>query len=532
METLDTLLRGLRIGAPRSTAAAPRPPGSPEGDRPSAAPLSSQAPASPANDETPAPPQSVPVPRPTAVETTAAPAATTSRANRVGLLERELRNFILNEPTRPPSPLRPKEVDPRAEPVFEPTAPRSLEEAGLTESDVGSLVLKFLLPRSVETGYQIANQIGLRFPIIDQILRQLKQDKLLTYKNSLTAGDYLYELTDEGRVRGEKLSRQTTYCGTAPVSLAHYAASVTAQTLSGRKPPLTAIREAMGDLNLKDSLLSGIGQAIHSGRGMFLFGPPGNGKTSIAERITKSFGDTIWIPRAVHANGEIIRLFDPNRHRLAPSLSTEERKEIDGRWVQIQRPTIIAGGELRMENLEITYIRSTGIGEAPLQMKSNCGTLLIDDFGRQRMPVDELLNRWIVPLEQRHDYLQLESGRSIQVPFDQLIVFSSNLEPKDLVDDAFLRRIPYKIEVRDPSEEEFRALFLRQCRELGFEVSQADVDYLIQSHYRPKNWPFRYCHPRDILRQIENRCTLHGLPRAVTKDAIDAAVQNYFSIML
>ena len=185
-----------------------------------------------------------------------------------------------------------------------------------------------------------------------------------------------------------------------------------------------------------------------------------------------------------------------------------------------------------MENLEITYIRNTGIGEAPLQLKSNCGTLLIDDFGRQRMPVDELLNRWIVPLEQRHDYLHLESGRSIQVPFDQLIVFSSNMEPKDLVDDAFLRRIPYKVEVHDPSEEEFRALFLRQCTELGFACAPSALDYLIGAHYRAKNFPLRFCHPRDILRQIENRCTLHELPREVTHEALDQAIDNYFSIMM
>ena len=184
-----------------------------------------------------------------------------------------------------------------------------------------------------------------------------------------------------------------------------------------------------------------------------------------------------------------------------------------------------------MENLEITQIRNSGIGEAPLQLKANCGTLLIDDFGRQTMPVDQLLNRWIIPLEQRHDFQQLESGRSIQVPFDELIIFSTNLEPKQLVDDAFLRRIPYKIEVKDPSEEEFRNLLLLLAHKLGFRCEPGAVDHLINTHYIPKKRPFRFCQPRDLLRQVENRCTLHNLPLEVTVESIDMAVGNYFSIM-
>lgn len=505
MTSIDNLLRNLRVGSER-----PRPTGG--------TPLATSPPAS---TEAAAATTAV-------AEAPGSPIVAPPRKSGIDEL------LIRIQPARAEAQPTASRARPNAAALseFEPVAPRNLEEAGLNESDIIGLVLKFLLPRSVETGYRISSQLGLRFPIVDQVLRQLKQDKLVTYKNTLTAGDYLYELTDEGRDRGERLGRQTTYCGSAPVPLAQYFASVRAQTLVGRKPSLANIRAAFSDLNLPEKLISNVGQAIHSGRGMFLYGPPGNGKTSVAERITRTFGDTIWIPRALTASGEIIRLYDPNRHKLAPDLPAEVMKEIDGRWVRIERPTIIAGGELRMDNLEITYIRNTGIGEAPLQLKANCGTLLIDDFGRQRMPVDELLNRWIVPLEQRHDYLHLESGRSIQVPFDQLIVFSSNMEPKDLVDDAFLRRIPYKVEVHDPSEAEFRELFGKLCGQLGFICRTEELDYLIGTHYRAKNLPLRFCHPRDILRQIENRCSLHELPREVTREALDQAIDNYFSIMM
>lgn len=413
---------------------------------------------------------------------------------------------------------------------FVPYSPETLIEAGLSLSEVMNLILKFLNNRGVETGFTISLQMGLKFPLVESILRQLKIERLVAYKNSIAGGDYLYELTDLGRERARLLSEQSSYFGTAPVPLEQYIESVNAQSLEGRKPTLEDIRRAFSDLDVSDRMISNIGQAIHSGRGMFLYGAPGNGKTSMAERVTKSFGDTIWIPRAIVASGEVLRLYDPNRHRMV-EIDEALEQSIDGRWVQIERPTIVAGGELTMENLEITYIRNTGIGEAPLQMKSNCGTLLIDDFGRQRMSTDELLNRWIVPLEQRIDFLHLESGRTLQVPFDQLIIFSSNLEPRDLVDDAFLRRIPYKIEVKDATESEFRNLFVKMAKKAKFECSLDLVDYLIQQHYIAAHRPFRFCHPRDLLRQVENRCSLHNLPREISKDAIDQAVENYFSIM-
>jgi predicted ATPase with chaperone activity len=281
-------------------------------------------------------------------------------------------------------------------------------------------------------------------------------------------------------------------------------------------------------------MLKRLGPAVNSGRGLFLYGAAGNGKTTIAERITRAFGQFIWIPRAIGVDGEIIRLFDPVNHEECPLQANSgllDQSKIDRRWVRIRRPTIIVGGELTMDSLEVTLNRSTGISEAPLQLKSNCGTLVIDDFGRQKMGTDTLLNRWIVPLEKRFDYLNLPNGKKIQVPFDQLIVFSTNLEPKQLVDEAFLRRIPYKIEVVDPTEGEFRDLFKLMCGRLGFEYSEGPIDHLIETHYRQNGRPFRCCQPRDLLQQVKNYCLYRKEMPTLSNEHFDLAVENYFAVM-
>lgn len=413
--------------------------------------------------------------------------------------------------------------------TFMPAAPRTLQETGLLEGEVSALIVKLLLHMGAISGGKVAGHIGLTFAVVSVLLKQMKDDQLVAYKGAAAAGDYVYELTQKGRERAVSYSAASTYFGAAPVPLQQYIDSVSAQSLKRRQPSFKEIREAFSDIDLEESLLERIGQAIHSGRGMFLFGSPGNGKTSIGERVTKSFGDHIWIPRAITASGDIIRLYDPNSHHiLEPGVGSTS---YDQRWVKIRRPTVVVGGELQMENLEVRYISNTGVGESPVQLKSNCGTLLIDDFGRQRMSTDELLNRWIVPLEQHHDFLQLASGRVVKVPFDQLIIFSTNLEPSDLVDDAFLRRIPYKIEVRDPTVEQFVKVFLSSARGMGFECAPEQIEYLLNNYYLPIKRPMRFCQPRDLIRQIENRCTLLELPRVVTHEALDAAVENYFSIM-
>jgi len=429
------------------------------------------------------------------------------------------------------------EEEPEAEHLrndFVPTEPASLAAANLTESEVEALVLKHLLARGNAIGRDVADQVKLPFPLVEALLWNMKNDQLVVHRGAAPMNDYDYQLTEMGRERARRYAVHCTYFGSAPVALAEYIASIHAQSLNRQHPTIEDLRRAFSDLVLNKAMLDRLGPAINSSRGLFLFGPPGNGKSSIAERVTAAFGRYIWIPRAITVDGEIIRLFDPVNHDEAPLPAASgllHQKKIDRRWVRIRRPTIVAGGELTMESLEVTLNRTTGISEAPLQMKSNCGVLVIDDFGRQRVSINELLNRWIVPLEKRYDFLALQNGKKISVPFDQLIIFSTNLEPRDLVDEAFLRRIPYKIEVADPSEEEFCRLFEVLAPRMGFEHRAEPIHYLIESHYKRTGRPFRFCQPRDLLLQIRNFCIYYKHPLEITEQYLDHAVENYFAVM-
>ena len=417
---------------------------------------------------------------------------------------------------------------------FIPVEPKSFHAARLTESEVEALIMKFLLSKGNASGREMADQFKLPFILLEELLRQMKREQLIGHRAAAAINDYEYQLTEMGRERARRYSEHCTYFGAAPVALVDYIESVKAQSLTTQHPTVEDLHRAFADLLINKEMLARLGPAINSGRGLFLFGGPGNGKTSIAERITRAFGQAIWIPRAIGVDGDILRLFDPMNHEELPIDDTHgvlDTRKIDKRWVRIRRPTIIVGGELTMDNLEVTLNTSTGISEAPVQMKSNCGTLVIDDFGRRKMRTDELLNRWIVPLEKRYDFLNLPSGKKIQVPFDQLVVFSTNLEPKALVDDAFLRRIPYKIEVANPTEAEFRQLFQLLAPKLGFAYDEAALTYLICKHYLAVNRPFRCCQPRDLLMQIKNYCHYHNLPPALTNANFDYAVENYFAIM-
>ena len=417
---------------------------------------------------------------------------------------------------------------------FFPVEPRSFIEAQLTDTEVEALVLKYLLARGDATGRNIADQVKLPFVLVDELLRNMKNDQLVCHRGDAPMNDYQYQLTDLGRERGQRYSAHCTYFGSAPVSLTDYIASIESQSLTIQQPSPAELKKAFDGLLLNRRMLDRLGPAMNSGRGLFLYGSPGNGKTSIAERVTRAFGMYIWIPRAIGIDGEIIRLYDPVNHEEAPlqaGTGVWDQRKIDKRWVRILRPTIVAGGELTMSSLEVTINTSTGISEAPLQLKSNCGTLVIDDFGRQRMSIEDLLNRWIVPLEKRYDFLNLPNGKKIQVPFDQLIIFSTNLEPRELVDEAFLRRIPYKIEVIDPTEEEFRGLFRIMAPKMGITYREEAIDYLIETHYKKAGRPFRFCQPRDLLLQVRSSSAYHDEPPELTAEALDLAVDIYFSVM-
>ena len=417
---------------------------------------------------------------------------------------------------------------------FLPGEPSSIRGAGLTESEVEALVLKFLLARGDASGRDIADQVKIPFVLVDELLRKMKTEQLVGHRGAAPMNDYQYQLSDIGRERGRRHAQHCTYFGSAPVALNDYIGAVAAQSLTGQHPTPADLHRAFDGLLLNKQMLDRLGPAINSGRGLFLFGPPGNGKTCIAERITAAFGQLIWIPRAIGIDGEIVCLFDPVNHIEVPVESDGgllDQRKIDRRWVRIQRPTIVAGGELTMSQLEVTINTSTGISEAPLQLKSNCGTLVIDDFGRQRMSIDELLNRWIVPLEMRYDFLNLPNGKKIRVPFDQLVVFSTNLEPRELVDEAFLRRIPYKIEAIDPTEQEFRDLLKLMAEKLGVAYDTTAADYLLATHYQAAGRPLRFCHPRDLLLQVRNYCRYCGEMPRMTPEYMDRAVENYFAVM-
>ncbi|APZ93975.1 AAA family ATPase [Fuerstiella marisgermanici] len=418
--------------------------------------------------------------------------------------------------------------------AFTPRQPQTLREAGITAALLERLIVKYLFQVGMAPSRGIASQVRLAFKVIDPILKQLRSDKQIDLVGTTTTGDSEWVITDFGRERGKRYHEECTYYGAAPVSLDDYVNSVAAQTIAGQVVTATDLQAAFDGLIINQEMLNKLGPAVNSGRGMFLFGQPGNGKTSIAERVTDAFGSAIWMPRSIYVEGEIIRIFDPGVHEALEDQNQGgllDSQQIDRRWIRVKRPTVIAGGELTMDELEVTKNEISKICEAPLQLKSNCGTLVIDDFGRQKMPVDVLLNRWIVPLEKRYDFMNLPSGKKLRVPFDQLIIFSTNLEPRDLVDGAFLRRIPYKIEVPDPSEQEFRELCGIMTRVLGFEPKPECVEYLIETHYKKVDRPFRLCQPRDLILQVQNYCNYHQKPLVITNEAFDFAVANYFSIM-
>jgi predicted ATPase with chaperone activity len=416
---------------------------------------------------------------------------------------------------------------------FRPSEPKSIEETGLTASLIETLMVKYVMLIGSASGRQIADQICLPFGLLENIFSSLRQRQLLVHAGTAPMNDYVYTLTDAGRQRAKAALDACAYIGAAPVPLDDYIVSVEAQTIRAEAPQKRHLQKAFADVSVEPEMFEMLGPAVNSGAGMFLYGAPGNGKTTLAKRMTMCYGQSIWIPRTLTEDGQFIKLFDAAFHEPMESGGSSLLKtaQHDNRWIKIRRPTVVVGGELTMDSLEMRHDPRSNVSEAPLQMKSNCGSLLIDDFGRQRMSPSELLNRWIVPLENRHDFLTLATGKKIQVPFEQLIIFSTNLEPKDLTDDAFLRRIPYKIEVTDPKPAEFQTLFKVIAKQLHCDYRADAVDYLIEKHYKPAKRPLRRCQPRDLLNQVRNYCTYNGLPLEMKPEYFDKVVPCYFTVV-
>jgi predicted ATPase with chaperone activity len=417
---------------------------------------------------------------------------------------------------------------------FRPLEPASIRETGLSSAFIEGLICKLLATTGTSSGRAIAETICLPFSILGELFDSLRTRQLVVHTGSAPFNDYYYTLTDHGQSRSVAYLKECAYVGPAPVLLTNYVNSVHAQAITWVAPKYEQLSHAFRGISVEPKLFASLGPAVNSGAGMFLYGAPGNGKSTLAKRLTVCFGQKIWIPYAILESGQLIKFYDASCHNIVEEedgtlLRSQEK---DARWLQIWRPTVVVGGELSMEDLEIHCNQESHINEAPLQMKSNCGSLLLDDFGRQRIAPNELLNRWIVPLECRHDFLTLANGRKIQVPFEQLIIFSTNLEPEDLVDEAFLRRIPYKIEVGDPTVEEFQYLFKLYCETLNCEYRKDVVNYLIDRHYSPRNRAMRRCHPRDLLIQIRNYCRYHDLEMELRPEYFDHAVESYFAMVL
>ena len=416
---------------------------------------------------------------------------------------------------------------------FQPQEPATLKDTGLSEALVEDLILKYLSGIGSDSGRNISTVLCLPMVTLEDRFVALRQRQEIAPSGAAMLGDHIYRLTETGRDRALRAIRECAYAGPAPVPLEDYISSVHAQTIASERPRKRQLEKAFSDIHVEAELLAQLGPAINAGKGMFIYGPPGNGKTTIAQRITRCFGQNILIPHAIIEGGKIIKMYDASCHRIVRSAgeSLFRTSEFDRRWVRIERPTVVVGGELTMESLELKHDAVSGVSEASLQLKSNCGCLLIDDFGRQRVNPTELLNRWIIPLENRIDYLSLSNGRKIQVPFEQLIIFSTNLDPSDLADDAFLRRIPFKVELGNPTPHEFHLLFQIFAKKYQLDCPPAMVDYLIQTHYHGCSRPLRRCHARDLLEQVMYFCNYNELPLAITQENLDQAVRNYFTAL-
>jgi predicted ATPase with chaperone activity len=439
----------------------------------------------------------------------------------------------------------PPPTDEEAAPVdknhYSPRVPVRWEDLGLDLPFIFNLTLRTIFTRGQMTGGDLAREMAIPFAVINPVFQAMRKQSLIDIvgqRGSSGDASFIYEIKPpKGTSAVQEALDKTTYIGPAPVPFSDYVEGILAQTVKKITVTRRSIRKAFEDLIITDDAFNEIGPAVNSAQSIFFFGYPGNGKTSVAERITRLIGDSIFVPHAVEANGQIIKVFDPIQH--TPIVDKEEANTTetsflkraslhDQRFVKVKRPTIVVGGELTLPMLDLKYNAVGKFYEAPLQMKANGGIFMIDDFGRQQVRAMDLLNRWIVPLEKKYDYLNTVSGTKIEVPFDQILIFSTNLDPHQLADEAFLRRIKFKIEIRDPDEAQYRAIWELVCKAKRVEHDELGVDYLINKWYRPTSRPFRMCQPRDILDQMSSIAKYNMERVNFSPDLIDAACATYF----
>jgi hypothetical protein len=414
-----------------------------------------------------------------------------------------------------------------------PAPPATVADTGLHPDTLGQLMIKTLLAGET-SGTQLAEHLRLPFTVLDALIQHARVEKQIEVRGASGAGTagYRYVLTDLGRERAMQYFAVNGYVGPAPVPLAQYTDYVRASMAA--RPWIDRDRLSRGFENLviSQAMYDKLGPAVNSGKSLFLYGAPGNGKTVVAEGIGRALGTDMHIPHAIDVDGQTITMYDPVSHsRTAASAASQSviaAAVHDRRWEQIRRPVVVVGGELTLEMLDLTFNPIAKFYEAPIQMKANGGVFVVDDFGRQRIPPRDLLNRWIVPLESRVDFLTLHTGRKFDIPFNVFIIFATNLQPESLADEAFLRRIPYKIRAQNPTLEEFGRIFEIVCRKRGVPFDAVMVEYLQRAYYERRNIQMRACHPRDLVEQVIDMCRYQNREPVITRDMLDAACGSYF----
>ncbi len=433
---------------------------------------------------------------------------------------------MINDPV-PPVP------DPGTLPPFRPL-PESLAALGLPEIFLANLLLKQSFSLEAYPLGDMVERLKVSGQIISQLLEYLKRERFLEVRGpdplrgAATALSlaHRHTLTDSGKRRAAQLLEYDAYVGPAPVSLEDYWDQVGKQTVNLSDITMSRLAQAYRDLVVAPELLDQLGVAAVSGKPLFLYGPPGNGKTSLALRLRLIWQDAVLVPYAVFVEGNVIRVFDEITHRPRPGNTEGER--VDRRWVACERPGVVVGGELSLEMLDLAFNPWLKYYEAPVQLKANNGIFIVDDFGRQQASPQELLNRWIIPLENRQDFLRLHTGQKFAVPFDLFIVFATNLEPRTLVDEAFLRRIRTKVKVDYVSGEQFAEIFQQCCRRYGVAYDPEAVDYLLRRYYAGDQRPLTACQPRDLLEQLLDYARFYQVPAKLTTENLDRACRSYF----
>lgn len=417
-----------------------------------------------------------------------------------------------------------------------PTEPVDISATGMDEGELVDLLLKLIYIGRLENVRQYLDAIKLPYHLVSEIVKLAVDRALLQTLGSRRSDNLLdmaYALTDAGRIWAKNALERSGYCGPAPVTLAEFCEQVNVQKPTNEVITMARIREAVAGLEMDDSIVEQVGPALNSGRAILMYGPPGNGKTTVALRFAAAFHDVIYIPYAVVVEGQIIRVFDPAMHtEVAPAgvgedhVSFVRQSEADLRWVPCRRPFVIVGGELTLEMLDLRYDETGRYYEAPLHMKALGGCFFIDDFGRQLVSPTHLLNRWIVPLESRFDFLKLHTGKSFRIPFEELVIFSTNLDPEDLMDPAFLRRLPYKIEVGGPDVGRYRRIFQAECAQHGLAMPEELFTYIINKLRRDKGMDLAAYQPRFLVDQVVATCRFMEQPAHFEPRYIDYALDN------